>query len=192
MKQAAIGEHRSFGMNTEITIRVFDEKADAAIEHAKEELIRLEKTMSRFMPGSEVANINQSAGKRKVRISPETYEVLSNSIKLSEISQGLFDITICPLVDLWDYKHSLYAPQQSEIRKALSLVDYHDLILNTEEMTAGLRRPGQSIDLGGIAKGYASDCCIKILREYGVVSAFVNIGGNVSATLGNSKVRSLN
>lgn len=184
VEQLTVRGYRGFCMNTGITFRVFGEKADAAIKHAMAELIRLEKALSRFLPGSEVAGINKSAGKGHIKISPETYEILSYSLFISRKTQGLFDITISPLVDLWDYKHSLHAPKKREVRRVLSLVSYHDLVLNSEEKTAGLGKPGQSIDLGGIAKGYASDCIIDLLRKYNVTSAFVNIGGNVS-TLGN-------
>ncbi len=183
-ERTSIKDFKSFGMNTEITLRAFGEKSEEAIEHTNAELIRLEKALSRFIPGSIIANINQSAGKGCVKISPEVYEVLSCSIMLSQISCGLFDITIAPLVDLWDYKHSFHVPKLSEIQRLLPLVNFHDLVLDSEKETVSLRRKGQSIDLGGIAKGYASDRLIKILKEYGITSAFVNIGGNVS-TLGN-------
>ncbi len=171
-------------MNTEITYRAFGENAASAVTEAKAALLRLESILSRFMPGSEVSMINQNAGKGYVNISSETFEVLSCASRLSEISEGLFDITVGPLVDLWRYNHSFQVPEDEEIRHALSLVNYRDLMLNPEEQSASLRRAEQSIDLGGIGKGYISDCLVKTLQNYGVVSAFVNIGGNVS-TLGN-------
>ena len=171
-------------MNTEITYRAFGENAASAVTEAKAALLRLESILSRFMPGSEVSMINQNAGKGYVNISSETFEVLSCASRLSKISEGLFDITVGPLVDLWRYNHSFQVPEDEEIRHALSLVNYRDLMLNPEEQSASLRRAEQSIDLGGIGKGYISDCLVKTLQNYGVVSAFVNIGGNVS-TLGN-------
>lgn len=171
-------------MNTEITYRAFGENAASAVTEAKAALLRLESILSRFIPGSEVSMINQNAGKGYVNIGSETFEVLSCASRLSKISEGLFDITVGPLVDLWRYNHSFQVPEDEEIRHALSLVNYRDLMLNPDEQSASLRRPEQSIDLGGIGKGYISDCLVKTLQNYGVVSAFVNIGGNVS-TLGN-------
>jgi len=184
MWETTVIESESACMNTEITYRAFGENAASAVTEAKAALLRLESILSRFMPGSEVSMINQYAGKGYVNISSETFEVLSCASRLSEISEGLFDITVGPLVDLWRYNHSFQVPEDEEIRHALSLVNYRDLMLNPEEQSASLRRPEQSIDLGGIGKGYISDCLVKTLQNYGVVSAFVNIGGNVS-TLGN-------
>jgi thiamine biosynthesis lipoprotein len=81
------------------------------------------------------------------------------------------------LIDLWNYKHSFQVPEDEKIQHALSLVNYHDLMLNPDEQSAGLRRSEQSIDLGGIGKGYISDCLVKTLQKYGVVSAFVKYRG---------------
>jgi FAD:protein FMN transferase len=110
--------------------------------------------------------------------------VLSQAIEYSNDSHGLFDITIGPLVDLWDYKNRTVIPPKEQITKTLSLVGYHSLLLDRHGMTAKLQHVGQSIDLGGIGKGYASDCFMEIFKEYDIVSAYSNIGGNVS-TLGN-------
>lgn len=173
-----------FCMNTLISFQIHGKKEEQVLSRVKAELFRLEKKLSRFVQDSEVSRINQFAGKDYVDLSTETYEILSIAIRLAEISQGLFDITVSPLVDLWDYKHSFHAPEEGKIRRTLDLVNYRDLLLNSKEKRAYLRKKGQSIDLGGIGKGYASDHCIKVLQENGISSAFINIGGNVS-TLGN-------
>lgn len=180
MLPSAVAEASSFGMNTDITYRVFGEKAESAVAEAKSVLSTLEYKLSRFMPDSEVSKLNLFSGKGHVKISCETYEVLSFALLLSEISQGLFDITVAPLIDLWDYKHSFHVPEVTRIQSVLPQVNFHDLLLNSQDKTACLRNEGQSIDLGGIAKGYASDRFIKTLKEHGVSSAFINIGGNVS------------
>lgn len=184
MLQVAVAEFADFAMNTEIMYRVFGENAQDAITCAKAELTRLENELSRFIPDSEISRINESAGKESVKISPEVYGILSESIRFSKISLGLFDISIGPLIDLWDYKHASQVPEEVRMRQVLFLVNYCDLVLDSHEKTVKLRNKEQSIDLGGIGKGFASDRCIEILQEYGVTSAFINIGGNVS-TLGN-------
>ena len=119
-----------------------------------------------------------------VKVQTETYEVLERAFDVSVLSQGLFDVTVGPLVDLWDYKHAVCAPKKEKIVHALSFVDYRDVVLNRKRCMVGLQKRGQSLDLGGIGKGYAADCCIRLLRTMGVSSAFLSIGGNVS-TLGN-------
>ncbi len=184
MEQTTVIESDGSCMSTEITYKAFGENAAPAVTQAKAALLRLENILSRFIPGSEVSVINKNAGKGYVNISSETFEVLSCASRISEISNGLFDITVGPLIDLWNYKHSFQVPEDEKIRHVLSLVNYRDLLLNPDEQSASLQRPEQSIDLGGIGKGYISDCLVKTLQKYGIVSAFVNIGGNVS-TLGN-------
>lgn len=184
MSQVTVSESEGFGMNTEISCRVYGPNAQEAAACAMAEMNRLENLLSRFLPGSEVSRLNEFSGKGPVKISSELFKVLSNAIQYSEISQGAFDISVGPLIDLWDYKHALRVPEKARIRQALSLVDYHDLVLKECEQTVELRKPGQSIDLGGIGKGFAGDRCMEILQKKGITSAFINIGGNVSL-LGN-------
>jgi thiamine biosynthesis lipoprotein len=190
MRQSAVNEGNSFGMNTEIAYSVSGEKADAAIAAMTTELLRLENKLSRFIPDSEVSRINRLAGLNSIKISRELYEILSFAHLVSELSQGMFDITVAPLVDLWDYKKAKDVPAKSKIRNILSKVDYRELILNPKDYIAGLSKLGQAIDLGGIGKGYASDRCMQLFQQYGVNSAYINIGGNV-ATLGNKPDGSL-
>jgi len=182
--KASVAESSSFGMNTEITYRVFGENAQQALFSGKAEIMRLENTLSRFIPQSEISKVNKSAGKNCENLSSDTYELLSRAVELSKITQGLFDVTIGPLVDLWNYKYTSEVPAEAKIHEAIHFVNYRDLVLKPHKRTAGLRRSGQSIDLGGIGKGFASDRFIEILSKYGITSAFTNIGGNVS-TLGN-------
>lgn len=185
-----IKEVNGFGMNTSIIFSVVGEKAETAVTLAELEILRLENKLSRFIPDSEVSKINLKSGLYDVKISRETYEVLAYALMLSEITQGLFDITVAPLIDLWDYKHSINVPFKYKIRKVLHKINYHELILNPVDQTAFLSKSGQSIDLGGIGKGYASDRCIRIFQAHGVTSAYVSIGGNVS-TLGNKPDESM-
>jgi thiamine biosynthesis lipoprotein len=84
---------------------------------------------------------------------------------------------------LWDYKQASEPPAKNKIEGVLHLVNYKDLELDAAQRTAGLKSSGQSVDLGGIGKGFASDRFMEIFRQHGIVSAFSNIGGNVS-TLG--------
>lgn len=177
-------DNSSLGMNTQITHRVFGRNAPEAVNSANAEMERLEKIMSRYIPESEISLINQFSGIKPVKVCDEVYRVLSCANELSGICDGLFDVTIGPLVDLWNYKHAPGVPEGADISQALSLVGYCDLLLNPSVGIAGLGKQGQSIDLGGVGKGFASDRIIEIFKCYDIVSAFTNIGGNVS-TLGN-------
>ncbi len=170
------------GMGTAMTHRAFGRRAQEAQRAVRAEAGRLEGLMSRFIRSSEVARLNAAAGAEPVKLSPETFAVLSRAAEFSRHCGGAFDVTVGPLAALWDWK-AARTPEAAEINKALGLVGHADLILDPDKGTAALKRAGQSVDLGGIGKGYAGDRFIEIFREYGVASACTNLGGNV-ATLG--------
>jgi FAD:protein FMN transferase len=179
---ALVAQSMNLGMSTVMTHRAFGKHAEESLMAVGEEAIRMEKMLSRFIPESEISRINRSAGIKCERLSPETYEVLSRTIEFSRYCQGLFDVTMGPLITLWNNgKDTFKPPEESRIREVLPLVDYTDLFLDPCEMAAGLQRMGQSIDLGGIGKGFAGDKFSEVFKKYGVSSAFTNIGGNVVA-----------
>ncbi|WP_334075935.1 MULTISPECIES: FAD:protein FMN transferase [Paenibacillus] len=168
------------GMGTKLWHKAYGKSAENALQAVEAEVKRLERLLSRFAPDSDIAKINRLAGRGKVELSPEAFEVLALAGRFSGLCRGAFDITIGPLVELWDYKNATAAPDHERIREALSLVNYADLRLESMTQTAGLRVRGQSIDLGAIGKGYASDKLIEVFRRFGVASAFSNLGGNVA------------
>lgn len=172
------------GMGTEIIHKAFGCHAIEALKTIQTESQRIESLISRFLPESAISRINDSSGKKQETISSEICMILSCAIENAAISEGMFDITIGPLVDLWNYKNAVEPPEENQIKLALSLINYKDLELNAVQKSVRLKREGQSIDLGGIGKGFASDRFMEIFKEYGISSAFSNIGGNVS-TLGN-------
>jgi thiamine biosynthesis lipoprotein len=144
----------------------------------------MEERLSRFLPDSDIGRVNASAGTRSVEVSRETYDLLFKAVQFARAIPGCFDVTIAPLADLWHTaKESSSPPDESSIQKVLSLVNARDLVLDPQGWTAGLRRAGQSVDLGGIAKGLAGDQVLEVLKGSGVSSACSNLGGNV-VTLG--------
>jgi thiamine biosynthesis lipoprotein len=171
-------------MGTVMTHKTFGLHAEDSLTAVCREAARIEGLLSRFLPGSEISRVNGSAGIRSEKVSPETYDVLSKAVGFSRCFPGCFDVTIAPLVALWhSAKESLAEPDESSIKQVLPLVDYRDLILDTWEMTAGLRHGGQSVDLGGIGKGFAGDRIREVFKKFGISSACSNLGGNV-VTLG--------
>jgi len=129
---------------------------------------------------SEIIELNSLAGKDFVQLSPDTFYVLKKAIHFSEISDGKFDVTIGPLVKLWNIGTEAAAvPAEQQIAERLPLVNYRNLILDEQNSSAKLANPGMVVDLGAIAKGYAADEVAKILREAGVKHAIINLGGNI-------------
>lgn len=178
----AVSQSVNYGMNTVMTHKAYGKHAEASLKAVRSEAARLERLLSRFLPESVISRINQSAGKNSVRMSDEAYEVLSHAVEFSRCSGGLFDITIGPLVTLWNNCREISSPpDEFRINEILPLINYEDLILNPSTKSIGLKAAGQSIDLGGIGKGYAGDKIKEIFESYGITSAYTNLGGNVVA-----------
>lgn len=182
MSSTTAAQSMNHGMSTVMTHKAFGRHSEEALRAVGNEAVRLEELLSRFILGSEISRVNKSAGMKCERLSGDTYEVLSQAIDFSRCCQGVFDVTIGPLVALWNNgKDTCKPPEASRIRQVLPLLDYTDLILDPHKKTAGLQRIGQSIDLGGIGKGFAGDKFLEVFKKYGISSAYTNIGGNVVA-----------
>jgi thiamine biosynthesis lipoprotein len=171
-------------MGTVMTHKAFGLHAEDSLEAVCREVARIEGLLSRFLPDSDISQVNGSAGIKSEKVSLETYDVLSKAVEFSRCFPGCFDVTIGPLVALWKMaKDSFAQPDESSIKQVLPLVNYRDLIRDPWEMTAGLRNGGQSVDLGGIGKGFAGDKIVEVFKRFGISSAYSNLGGNV-VTLG--------
>ncbi|MFA5311286.1 MAG: FAD:protein FMN transferase [Candidatus Omnitrophota bacterium] len=141
------------------------------------ELGRIEGLLSKYDPQSEVSRLNRSG---KLRVSPETFYVISKAKEFCAQTKGAFDITIGPLMDLWGFTSKEYLlPSKEDIRKALKLVGCDKIILRDKDNMIQFKIRGMKIDLGGIAKGYALDCAARKLREAKIESCLINAGGQI-------------
>lgn len=171
-----------FLMDTYVTVRAFGEGAKDAVSAAFEEMRRIEGLTSRFVPTSDVSRVNQAAGLDPVQVSDETFMLLEKAQECSELSGGAFDVTIGPVVDAWGFgTESPHVPDPDTLAKAVALVNFRAVELDPGQKTVRLATPGMSIDLGGIAKGYAADRAAAVLREHGVRHALIDAGGNIVA-----------
>nr|WP_208526604.1 FAD:protein FMN transferase [Clostridium botulinum] len=167
-------------MGTIINIKAYGKNADKAVQSSVDKISDIENKMSLNIPTSEVNKINKNAGIAPVKVSKNTFDVVKASLIYSEKSKGSFDITVEPLVSLWGIgTDKARIPSKDEISNALKLINYKDVIINEKESTVMLKRKGQAIDLGAIAKGYTADELKKVLLNYNVSSAFLSLGGNV-------------
>ncbi|SHJ65634.1 FAD:protein FMN transferase [Parasporobacterium paucivorans] len=154
------------------------------LDKVTERIYEIDDVLSAFKNDSDISKINNSAGRDFVDINKDTYDILEHAIHFSKLSSGCFDVTIGPLVKLWGIgKKTNYIPDDTEIAREMNKVDYRDILLDKVNIRATLRCEDQSIDLGGIAKGYAADEAKRILMENGVKHALINLGGNI-VTLG--------
>ena len=181
-KDTVSGSQFIFG--TIVSIEIFGENNEKYLKESFEILKGIENRMSLNLSTSEVEIINQNAGKAKVKVSEDVFEVIEKALYYAEISEGSFDISLAPVIELWQIgTEQARVPSEDELRKALSKVDYHKIQLDKDTMTVYLEEEGMSIDLGGIAKGYAADQVKAYLQNEGIESAIINLGGNIM-TLG--------
>jgi thiamine biosynthesis lipoprotein len=145
-------------------------------------LREIEGRMSANLPDTELEQINAQAGIAPVKVHRDCLEVLLSARRFAEITGGAFDPTIGPLVKLWNIGFSgARVPSREEIDRALPLVNWRDLIIDQDAGTVFLARPGMRLDIGGIAKGYAADEAVKLIRRAGIPRAIVDLGGNIFA-----------
>ncbi|WP_411680511.1 FAD:protein FMN transferase [Clostridium thailandense] len=180
LKNTEPAENTEFMLGTICTIQVYDGKKDEALAKAFERVKTIENEMSINKEGTEFDAVANAAGKNFVKVSDDTFAVIKKGLYYSQQSKGAFDITIGPLVKLWGIgTDKAKVPTQSEIDAAKALVGYKDLVLDEANKKVMLKRAGMSIDAGGIGKGFAADEAAKVLKQYGVKHAIINLGGNV-------------
>lgn len=156
-----------------------EEESQAIIEDAFKLCSHYEDLLSKTIKKSDVYRLNHSKGKF-VQIDNDTIEVLKKGIYYSSLYEGKFDIAVGRLTDLWDFhSEKPELPEESRLQEALKHVDYKDIAIEGSKVR--LLDPEMEIDLGGIAKGYICDKVTALLKERGVTSGVVNLGGNIAA-----------
>jgi len=175
-----------FALSTLCTITLFEQANQTyqanyeVFEIIFRRIREIESRMSLFLPNSDISRINAAAGLAPVQIADDVFEVIERAKQIAELSGGAFDPTIGPLMELWGIKGvNPRVPSQEEINAALPLVNWRNIELDREQRTVFLSLPGMVLDLGGIAKGYAADEALAIIREARLERAIINLGGDV-------------
>lgn len=151
-----------------------------AIERAFGEMKRVEELFSVYRKNSEVSRINRLRPGENLKVDPETFDLIEESIEYNKRTEGAFDITVKPLVDLWkDAAKNNALPSEEDIRAARARVGSRYIKLDGQVRTISFLLEGMAIDLGGVAKGYASDRAIAVLKDNGIKNAIVNSGGDL-------------
>lgn len=154
--------------------------ADRAAAAGFARVKQLNSILSDYQNDSELMKVCQKSGQGPVSISPELYEVLRESLVWSKRSEGAFDVSIGPLVQLWRRaRRTRELPKPEAIDRARALVDYRAIQLDHANRLLTLAKPNMRLDLGGIAKGFVADEVQKVLKQHGIESACVAAGGDV-------------
>ena len=155
------------------------EVLEQGVNDAYHEMSRLSDMMNHYNPDSVVSRINLQAGAQPVTVPRELMEVLAMARRVSEHSEGAFDITVGAL-KLWRFDpDNPGMPSPDEIRHALPLVNFRHVMLNEKKRTVLLQQNGMRMDLGGIAKLYILNAGMQALKRRGIAHAMINGGGDV-------------
>jgi len=169
-------------MGTIAEIKILDDdavRAEEVIKKCFDKIKEIEEKMSFQCPKSELSFLNQNAGK-KIKVSKDLFYVLERSLNYSKVSDGAFDVTIGPLTELWGFdENKKIIPSRDKIAQKAVLVDYCQVELNSKKQEVFLKQKGMKIDLGAVAKGYAIEEAVEIIKEAGIENALVDIGRNI-------------
>jgi len=178
---------KKYTMGTIFEIAAYDqspEHASNAIEKAFQEIVRLDDLLSNYNPDSALSNLNRSAHFHAEKVPSDLYRVIDQAVQFSKLSDGKFDISIAPLVNLW--KAALRGegtPSRAQQEQVRSCVGYEKIELTPPDRI-GFRSPCLQLDLGAIGKGYALDRAAEVLHSLGIRNALVNAGGSTILAMG--------
>jgi thiamine biosynthesis lipoprotein len=157
-----------------------DETIRKSIEAAFAELVAADDMMSDYKADSELSRLNREAFERAVPVSAELFEVLQASMACNRLTDGAFDITVGPVVQLWRrMEKEGRRPTDEEIAEARARVGCEKLSLDAEAKTVRFAVPGMQLDLGAIAKGYGIDRAIAAMQAAGAAGGLVDVGGDI-------------
>lgn len=175
---------RLMGNRFEITV-VEDNKvlAEQYIDTAIAEIRRIERLLTTFSDDSQTNEINAAAGKHAVKVDKEVFDIIYRANKIATLTQGAFDITYGSIDKrFWNFDTTMTElPDSTLAREAVRLVNYKNVVLDSNEQTVFLKEEGMRIGFGGIGKGYAAEQAKRILQQHGVKSGIINAAGDLSA-----------
>jgi thiamine biosynthesis lipoprotein len=155
------------------------------LEAAFDEVDRIDRLMSHYKPESPLSRLNREAAAGPVALDAELFDFIAESLRYARESEGAFDITVGPLMKTWGFfRGGGRRPSEAEIDEVRARVGYAHVRLDPQGRTIRFDRPGIELDLGGIAKGYAVDRVVALLRREGVAAALVSAGGSTIYGLG--------
>lgn len=170
-----------FLMDTMVSVTAYDYNAKAVVQQVFKRLRDIDKKCSAHQPESEVGRINAAPKNTAVVIDEEVFNLIKTALTFSEDSDGAFDITMLPVSNLWGFTSAApKRPTGETLAKALSQTGRQHLILDETTCSITKTIDGLQIDLGAVAKGYAAEEAVRLLKEAGICHAYLDLGGNIA------------
>ena len=174
---------RLMGCRYEITVIAANEnEGNKFIDSAAKEVTRIEKLISEWDSTTQISHVNFYAGVRPVKVDKEVFDLIVRSIKISELTDGAFDISWAGMNQIWKFDGSMKRlPTNEEVAEAVSKVGYKNIMLNSKDTTVFLKIKGMRLGFGGIGKGYGADRGAALLKSMGVPGGIMNASGDITA-----------
>ncbi len=171
------------GSPFEVTVVAKDTvAANVYIDMAVAEVRRVENLISDWIPTTQISAINKNAGIRPVKVDDELFGLVERAIKISQVTDGAFDISYASMDKIWKFDGSMKKmPTPEAIKKSVERIGYKKIILDTAAKTIYLKDVGMKLGLGGIGQGYIADRIKDMLLAEGCVSGIVNVSGDINA-----------
>jgi FAD:protein FMN transferase len=175
-------------MACEYAIEAYGPDPDALpriVDEAFDEVDRIDRLMSHYKPDSPLSRVNREAAQHPVAVDPELFDFIAAAMRYHRDWDGAFDITVGPLMRAWGFfGGDGRVPSAPELAAARRRVGGAHMIVNPASRTIAFDAPGVELDLGGIAKGYAVDRAVALLKQRGVGAALISAGGSTIYALG--------
>jgi len=157
--------------------------AHTVINAAIAEIQRIERLLTTYNDDSETNFINSHAGIQPVKVSAETFGLIERSLRISKVTQGAFDISYGSVdKKLWNFDTSATSlPDKKTALQMVRLINYRNIIINSDDVTVFLKEKGMRIGFGGIGKGYAAEKAKQVMQQMGCKSGIVNASGDLTA-----------
>ena len=156
--------------------------ANIYIDMAVAETKRIENLISDWIPTTQISEVNKNAGIKPVKVNNEVFELVERSLKISEITDGAFDISYASMDKIWKFDGTMTTmPTKEAIKKSVEKIGYKNIILDKKEQTIFLKIAGMKLGLGGIGQGYIADKIKDLLFLNGCISGIINVSGDINA-----------
>ena len=171
------------GCHYDITVIAQNEtEGNKFIDIGAKEVTRIEKLISEWDSTTQISHVNFYAGIKPVKVDKEVFDLIVRSIKISELTDGAFDVTWAGMNHIWKFDGSMKRlPTKEEVAEAASKVGYKNIILNEKDTTVFLKLKGMRLGFGGIGKGYGADKGAQLLKSMGVPGGIMNASGDITA-----------